>query len=587
MPSWSFNSVELVFLQALLLIVVACALVPIFIRLSLGAVLGFLLTGVLVNVLFAGGFAKHPEELLHFSEFGVVLFLFVIGLELRPPTLWAMRRDIFAVGLLQVLACGAVLGGAGWALGLPAGTALVVGLGLALSSTALVMSQLDARAERDSAHGRQTFSILLFQDLAIVPLLLLVALLSPGADDTSFAQALLRVGMAVLAIGVLILAGRFLLDPLFKLLAKSRTQEIMTAAALGVVIAAAMLMDAVGMSYAMGAFIAGVLLADSAFRHEVEANIEPFRGLFLGLFFIAVGLSIDLSTVLNQWHIILLAAPLVMAVKAAIIYLVVRAFGNPHTCATRTGLGLAQLGEFGFVLFSAAAASNLLAADLASLLIATVAVSMALSPLFEKLTPLLVGKQRVSDVAEDFSDARGQLLIIGFGRFGQIVSQPLFACGYEVTILDADAQRVKDARGYGFHVHYGDGARRDILNAAGIGQFKGVLVCTDKAKTTNKIIDLVKSLNPNAAIFARSYDRLHSMELYQKDIDFSMRETFESALMLGRFALIGLGVSEQRADRHVAEIRAIDRHRLMDDVQGHFESGVARMHRRPNPSEQN
>ena len=578
---FSFNHIELIFLQALLLIIVSCVFVPLFKRIGLGAILGFLVSGVTVNIIFAGQFSEHPEELLHFSEFGVVLFLFVIGLELKPSELWSMRRDIFGLGLSQIIGCGLVISGVCLALGYGIAMSAVIGLGMALSSTALVMSQLDENNERDTPHGKKSFSILLFQDLAIVPLLLLVALLSPNGETISTQQSLIHLGFALAAIGLLIVIGKYCLDPLFKLLAKTRTQEIMTASALGVVIFAAMLMDSVGMSYAMGSFLAGVMLAESSYRHEVEANIEPFRGLFLGLFFIAVGLSLDLGVVVEQWHIILIAAPVAMVLKSISIYIVVRLFNNAHNVSIKTSLSLAQLGEFGFVLFGAAAGAGIFDAQMSSLLIAIVSVSMAISPLFEKLTPLLLSKRFEDVIEEDYSDIKGQVLIIGFGRFGQIVSQPLFSKGYEVTILDNDANRVKDAGSFGFRVHYGDGTRRDILRVARIEGFQAVIVCTDNQSTTNKIIDLVNQANPAAKVFARSYDRTHSVELFAKKVDYSVRETFESALMLGKQTLIGLGASEEAANEHIADIRQRDKDRLMEQVKGDSMSGITRMHRQP------
>lgn len=578
---FTFNHLEFMFLQALLLIAAACFFVPIFKKLGLGAILGFLVSGISVNIIFSGRFSEHPEELLHFSEFGVVLFLFVIGLELKPSELWKMRKAIFGLGLLQVLGCGLVIGGVSYSLGYSVAASTVIGLGMALSSTAIVMSQLDENRERETLHGKKSFGILLFQDLAIVPLLLLVALLSPTGESVGLQQSFINVGMAIAAIGFLILAGKYLLDPLFKLLAKTRTQEIMTASALGIVIFAALLMAAVGMSYAMGAFLAGVMLAESAYRHEVEANIEPFRGLFLGLFFIAVGLSLDLTIVAENWHIILLAAPLAMLLKAVTIYSITRLLKNSHNVSVKTSLGLAQLGEFGFVLFAAASTGGVLGAEISSILIAIVSVSMALSPLVEKLIPLFVSKGFEEVIEEDYSDTKGRILIIGFGRFGQIVSQPLFSNGYDITILDNDSHRVKDAGSFGFRVHYGDGTRRDILRAVGIESFEAIAVCTDNKDITNKIVDQIQSANSTAKIFARSYDRMHSIQLYDKKVEYSVRETFESALVLGKQVLIGLGASEDDADDHVADIRQRDKERLMEQAKGDYHSGSDRIHRKP------
>ncbi|WP_154222931.1 monovalent cation:proton antiporter-2 (CPA2) family protein [Marinicella rhabdoformis] len=568
-----FTHIELFFLQALALLTAACFFVPLFKKLGLGTVLGYLIAGVVINWIYSGQFADHPQELLHFSEFGVVLFLFVIGLELNPSTLWQMRKDIFGLGLLQMAVTGLVLTALSLAFGMTWQSALVIGMGMALSSTAIVMSSLDENGERMSAHGRKAFGILLFQDLAIVPLLLMVTLLAPSAESMTMQQSLVSVGIAATAVILLILIGKFALDPLFNWLAKSKSHEIMTACALAIVIAAAMLMDIAGMSYAMGAFIAGVMLAESNYRHEMEANIEPFKGLFLGLFFMAVGLSVDLSVVQSQWLTIILIAPLVMLIKALALYLAARLTGHCHNTSVLTAMALPQLGEFGFVLFTAASAAFLLDGPLASLLIAITSMTMVLSPLFSMITPLLLHKDQEMNIEENFDDALGKVLIIGFGRFGQIVSQPLFADGMSITILDNDAKRVQEAKKFGFRVHFGDGCRRDILRAAGINNVQAVIVATDKPSVTTTIIDTIIAEKPKVAIYARSYDRRHSIEMYAKDIEYSVRETFESALHLSQVALRGLGVTEDDAIAHVDDIRKRDRQRLREQVDGDMQSG--------------
>jgi len=576
------TSMELLFWHTLALIAAACLLAPLCKRLALGSVLGYLLAGLLVNLLFAGNFAEHPEELLHFSEFGVVLFLFVIGLELDLKTLWRMRGDIFGLGTTQLLGCGALLMGLALLASLPLRAALVVGLGLALSSTAIVMSQLDERHQRNTVHGRKVFGILLLQDLAIVPLLLLVNALAPAPGAFDAQQMLLDTGAALLAILCLIGIGRYALDGMFALLARAGLPEIMTAAALGVVIAAALLMDVVGMSYAMGSFLAGVMLADSRFRHEIESDIEPFRGLFLGLFFMAVGLSLDLSVIAGAWYLIVAAAPVTMAVKALVMYLLARAFRSDHNTSIRAALALPQHGEFGFVLFAAAAAIGLLPPDTASLLIAIIAVSMALSALTPKLEPLLLARAQESAApAEDFTDARGSLLIIGFGRFGQVVSQPLFAHGIDVTILDHNVDRIHEAGAFGFRVHYGDGTRRDILRAAGINRVDAVAVCTDQPETTSRVVAAIKQENPLLKVYARSWDRRHSISLFSLEPEYTVREYFESALLLGRHLLTGLGTDEARAEEIIADVRARDRLRLKAQASDGIYAGREHMHVRP------
>ncbi|MGF1477101.1 MAG: cation:proton antiporter [Geminicoccaceae bacterium] len=520
-----------------------------------------------MKVTLSLSFAEHPEELLHFAEFGVVLFLFVIGLELNPARLWAMRTDIFGLGLAQVLVSGAVLTVPALLAGLSWQAALVVGLGLALSSTALVMRVLDERRQRATAHGRKALAILLFQDLAIVPLLLLVAVLAPSGEDMGLGESLVHVAMGIGAIALLVAIGRYGLDPMFHLLARAGMSEIMTAAALGVVIAAGLLMDVVGMSYAMGAFIAGVMLAESTFRHEVEANIEPFRGLFLGLFFMAVGLSLDLEAVRDNLVAVLLLTPLIMAVKALLIYCLTRLFGSVHDVAVRTALALPQSGEFGFVLFAAALGSGLLGAAEASTLVALVTLSMALTPLTSKLEPLLIRGPAKEHIDEDYSDAAGRALLIGFGRFVQVLSQPLFAQNIETIILDNDPARIREAKTHGFRVHFGDGTRRDVLRAAGAGAVDLIIVAVDNAETANKIVDVVRAEFPQARLFVRAIDRRHSISLMRVGVDGQVRETFESALHMGEEVLMALGIPAEDATAAIERVRAEDRDRLRQEAE--------------------
>jgi CPA2 family monovalent cation:H+ antiporter-2 len=357
--------------------------------------------------------------------------------------------------------------------------------------------------------------------------------------------------------------------------------EIMTASALGVVIAAAMLMDVAGMSYAMGSFLAGVMLAESSYRHEIEANIEPFRGLFLGLFFMAVGLSLDLNVITANWLIILLATPIAMLLKGLAIYAATRMLRNDHNTSVRIALGLVQHGEFGFVLFSAAAATGLLAGDTASTLIPIIAASMALSPLTSKLEHFLVRTAPRPTPNEDYSDANGSVIIIGFGRFGQVVSQPLFAAGNQITILDNDPVRIEDARRFGFRVHYGDGRRRDILRVTGVKDAQAVIICTDKPDVTSEIVQMVQNGNSDVLVYARSFDRLHSIRLYEQRATYTVRETFESALMLSRHALAGLGKDDELVTDIITNIRHRDLKRLRQQAREGVLAGRDQLHVQP------
>ncbi len=583
MPTFDPTGTERLFWEALALIVMACVFAPLVRRLGLGTILGYLAAGLAAQVTLSLSVSEHPEELLHFAEFGVVLFLFVIGLELQPSRLWEMRGDIFGLGAAQMAVCGIALTVPALLLGFTWQAAVITGLGLALSSTALVMQTLEERRERSTLHGRTAFSILLFQDLAIVPLLLLAQFLAPSPEEIGLRESLSQFLFAIAAIGGLILAGRFALDPMFRLLAQARMQEIMTAAALGVVIMAGLLIDLAGMSYAMGAFIAGVMLSQSNYRHEIEANIEPFRGLFLGLFFMAVGLSLDLGAVQANWPVILAAAPALMALKAVGIYAVGRLRGVDHDTGVRLAFALPQAGEFGFVLFGAAATAGILDDRTTSTLIAMVTVSMALSPIVWPLASRFLKPARPDGEPtpeSDFSDAEGKVLIIGFDRFGQILSQPLFSQGIDVTILDSSPQRIDDARRFGFHIYYGDGTRREVLRAAGAKDVSLIMVCVDEVEAANKIVDLAKSEFPEAQLFVRSRDRLHSMHLMKCGVEYVVRETFESALDMGLHALQALGSTEEEARAAVADIRSRDLERLRQQVEGDIHSGMDRLHTR-------
>ena len=523
--------------QALILLSGAVVAAPLFKRLGLGTVLGYLAAGIVIGPV--AGLVTDGEGILHFAELGVVMLLFVIGLELKPARLWALRLDIFGLGMLQVVLSGGIIAllisllpQSNWQ------TALLVGLGLALSSTAFAMQLLGDRGERNSAYGEKSFAILLFQDIAIVPLLAVIPLLAPRIDvDNIFDPT--QFALAVFAMLVLVLSGKFLLNPIFRLLAKTSAHEVMLAAALLLVLGAGALIEYAGMSMAMGAFIAGVMLAESSFRHELEANIEPFRGILLGLFFMAVGLSLDISAVAANWWIILLATPLLMLIKGAVIYTLSRLFGAAKGNALRSSLLLSQHGEFAFVLFSAAAASQILSSGNTAILFAIVTLSMALTPLCVEWGNRLLTAEKEEVMDENFEGSGGRVLIIGFGRFGQFVAQMLLAEDVSVTVIDASAERIRIASKFGFRVYYGNGTRLEVLRAAGLER-ADILVVTAGKQHTNKVIDLVKQKFPQIKIFARSYDRQHTIELLHKEVDFEIRETLHSAMEMGRAALEAL-----------------------------------------------
>jgi monovalent cation:proton antiporter-2 (CPA2) family protein len=534
--------------------------VPIFRKLKLGSVVGYLAAGIVIGPTGLGLFSD-ANAVLTLAELGIVMLLFIIGLELKPSRLWSMRQDIFGFGLAQIILCGAVLGGIVFFAGVSWRTAIVAGAGLALSSTAFAVPLMEERSELTQPYGQRAFAILLMQDLAIVPLLALVALLAPGehAPTGGWTQTL---GILA-AVAAVVLSARFLLNPLFRILANAQAHEIMTAAALLVVLGAAFIMQAAGLSMAMGAFLAGVLLAESSFRHELEADIEPFRGLLLGLFFIAIGMGIDLKLVVANAPLIACAVLILMTVKSAIIYGISRMSGSAHADAVRIAGVLAQGGEFAFVLFGAAATAGIMSPLNSNLLIATVTVSLALTPLAFAIANRLAERKTTAEIMEmDFSDAKGKVVIIGFGRFGQVVAQFLLSQGIEVTAIEHDVEQIRAASRFGFRVYYGDGTRLDVLRAAGAADASLIALCVVKKDVSAKIVDLSQAHFPMAKLYVRSYDRRQSLELLRKNVDFQIRETYESAVAFGVAALEALGFTADQANEVEEDIRRRDAERM-------------------------
>ncbi len=423
------------------------------------------------------------------------------------------------------------------------------------------MQVLEDRAETNQRHGQRAFAILLFQDLAIVPILAIIPALSP--NEPSQASAGFHLATAVVSIIALIIAGRYLLNPMFRIIANTGAREVMIAAALFVVLGSASLLEHAGLSMAMGAFIAGVLLAESSYRHELEADIEPFRGIFLGLFFVAVGLSLNLTVILQYWQTILLAVPVFMATKIAILYVLCRLFRSNHNDAVRIAFLLPQGGEFAFVLFSAAADAAVISSALGSELIAAVTVSMALTPFMVMIGNKLMLKGTDTDTMEEnFEGAGSDVLMIGFSRYGQISAQMMLAGGVDVTVIDSSPNRVRAAEKFGFRIYYGDGTRKDVLEAAGIRKAKLVAICTHNKETTNRIVNLIQSEYPDARLFVRSYDREHTLQLRAQGVEYELRETFESGLLFGQKTLEALGISEANAAAIKADVRQRDEDRL-------------------------
>ena len=559
-------------LPVVVLLVAAVIAVPLFRRLGLGSVLGYLAAGLIVGP-YGIGFFQDAQAIIHVAELGVVLFLFIIGLEMQPSRLWSMRGEIFGLGLVQVILAIFVLIWVGILLGYPVAASFVAGAGFVLTSTAIVMQMLTERGQIAQPKGRRMVSILLFEDLAIVPLLALVAFLAPGGGDMTLSDRLLGVGLGLAAIAALVVAGRYLLDPMFRLLARFGAREVMTAAALMVVLGAAVLMQAGGLSMAMGAFLAGVLLSESTFRHQLEADIEPFRGLLLGLFFLGVGMALDLDVIAANWEIVAISVPAFMALKMAVIYGAARLFGARHPEALERSVLMAQGGEFAFVLYAAATQEGILLPEWNATLTAIVIISMVLTPLLVIVMDRFARAPAPSmdgvDGVEALEPGQDAVLVIGYGRVGQIASQPLLARGHRLSIIDNDTDMIRAAGEFGAKVFYGDGTRLDVLHAAGAERAALIVVAVDRREDASRIVELLKHEFPLVPVMARAFDRGHALELVSKGVDFQIRETLESALVLGRAAVMQLGASEEEADEVVAEIRARDRNRFaLQQVEG-------------------
>lgn len=561
--------------QAVSLLGAALVAVPLFRKLGLGSVLGYIVAGVVIGP-FGLRLFNDPDAILHVAELGVVMFLFVIGLEMQPSKLWKLRGEIFGLGAAQVAACGALLTGAGVLLGLPPLVAFVGGMGFTLSSTAIVFQMLGERGETATPHGQRVVSILLLEDLAIVPLLALVAFLAPGSPQTTAAERIQEIVLALGAIVALVVIGRWLLNPLFRVLAAAKAREVMTAAALLIVLGAALLMELGGLSMAMGAFLAGVLLSESTFRHQLEADVEPFRGILLGLFFLAVGMSLNLWVVQQAWLMVALWVVGLSGIKMLTIYGVARVLRASHREGLYRAVMLGQGGEFAFVLFAAAAGNGVLNAETNALLTATVILSMVLTPL---LVLLMGARLKPPAAAHDLNGVEsanglhGQVLIIGFGRFGQVASQSLLAHGIQVSIIESNPDRIRDAARFGFKIYYGDGTRLDILHASGAGHADAILVCTDTAGTTSHIVQLLKSEFPLVKVLARAYDRGHALQLIKQGVDFQLRETAESAFVFGEAALRALGVADDTARAVSDDMRRRDAERLELQTLGDLYAG--------------
>ena len=552
------------------LLLASVLFVPLFKRAGLGTVLGYLAVGMLIGP-YGVKLVRDPDNLLHTAELGVVLLLFVIGLELKPSRLWALRQSVFGLGALQLFGVAAALAGAGWYLGLSLSAAALVGIILALSSTAFVLPTLAERRELSTRYGREAFAILLFQDLSVIPLLALIPLFGTG-KPTALTHPAVGLGLLVAAAVV----GRPLLNLLFRHVARVNSREMFTAAALVTVLGLALLMQAGGLSMSLGAFVAGVLLADSEFRHELEASIAPFQGLLLGLFFMAVGMSTNLTLLVRfPWQIAGLTAGLVL-IKIAVLYGLRRLVGGPKLGSRMLALALAQGGEFAFVLFDAAQSFKVLGEVQADKLTLVVALSMAVSPLLLMFGDWLARREAGRQPPRAFDEMPSEasdVVIAGFGRVGQVVGRLLLARGIRFTALDADAGQVETVRKFGFKVFYGDAAHLDLLHAAQVGEAKVFVLAIDDVQASLRTAELVKKHFPHVQIVARARNRFHASRLMDMGIERQIREALPSSLEMARWTLELLHEPPALVDqmvtrfaRHDAEVLA--RQQAIDHDEG-------------------
>jgi len=544
--------------QAAVFLLTAVLLVPLFQRLKLGAVLGYLGAGMLIGP-WGLGMTGEVESTLEFAEFGVVLLLFLVGLELQPSRLWVLRRPVFGLGGAQVVVTGAVLAALALWFGLSWQAALVAGFGLAMSSTALVLASLAERKQLATRHGREAFAVLLFQDLSVIPLLALLPLLSDAGAHA--AGGWTAAAKAVAVIAIVIAASRLVVRPVLKIVASYGGREVFTAAALLLVVGAALIMQKIGLSPSLGAFLAGVLLADSEFRHELEADIEPFKGLLLGLFFMAVGMSANLALAWNRPLAVFGLAAGLTAAKFALMYGIARVGRAPAETAQRLALAVSQGGEFAFVLFAAAGALGIFESETAQLLVVVVTVSMLLSPPAFAVQDRLLARWLERHAAPEFDTITGPgnpVIIAGYGRVGQILSRVLRMCGIPFTALEASYQQVDFVRRFGSKVYYGDASRLELLEAAKTGEAKLFVLAIDDVEASVKTAEVVRKHYPHVPILARARNRVHLFRLRDLGVKLIWRETFPASLEMARQALLSLGFDTAASDRAMSLFRQHD-----------------------------
>ncbi|MEZ8558366.1 glutathione-regulated potassium-efflux system protein KefB [Vibrio cyclitrophicus] len=558
------------FLQSSAIFLAAAVVaVPIAQRAGLGSVLGYLLAGVAIGP-WGLGLISDVEAILHFSEFGVVLLLFLIGLELNPKKLWQMRAPILGLGGAQVLITTLIITAIACLFGLTWQTSLVIGMGLALSSTAIALRVIEERELGGKEAGQSGFAVLLFQDIAVIPMLAVLPLLA-GNTGGSWADMLWMLGGVI---GLLV-GGHFLLRPLFRYVVMSGVRELFTVAALLLVIGIAVIMQQIGLSMALGTFLAGVLLAESEYRHELEIAIDPFKGLLLGLFFISVGMAVNLGFLAENPFAILIAVCALVVLKGLVLYALARIFGTQTKARSRMAMILSQGGEFAFVIFTAASAQGILSGEQVSFLLVVVSLSMVTTPLMLKLQDRFFARQlnQISESAmsSDVVDRSPRVIIAGFGRFGQIIGRLMYANKIRITVLESDASQIHILRKFGYKVFYGDSTHLELLRAAGADRAEAIVLCTDSPDEIMKTVDLCKQHFPRLKILARARSRVEAYQLLNHGVSNYSRETFLGALDLGRQTLTELGMHPYKAKRAEAHFRKLDNGMLKELLPQHNE----------------
>jgi len=556
------------FFQAFVYLAASVISVPIAKRLGLGSVLGYLLAGIIIGPFALGLIGEEGQDVMHFAEFGVVMMLFLIGLELRPSLLWKMKRSIFGLGGLQLVLTTVLIGAVALMLGQKTSEALAIGLMLALSSTAIILQTLAERGQMKTAAGQASFSVLLFQDIAVIPILALLPLLAVSGAEHAGASGheeharmiagfeisgWVQVALILFVITGIVVVGRFLSIYIFRIIARTGLREIFTATALLLVIGIAVAMEAVGLSPALGAFLAGVVLADNEYRHELEANIEPFKGLLLGLFFLAVGASIDFNLFLQQPWLVLGLLGVLVAVKFSVLAILGRVFGLRGGQGMLFSFALAQGGEFAFVLISFSLQNSVISQEVSGILLIVVALSMAITPLLllinEKIVQPIIEKSTNERDADVIEDSGNPVIIAGFDRFGITIGRLLFANGIKATILDDNPDNIEVLKKFGVKVYYGDASRPDLLHAAGCENAKVLVIAMSDKQKSLQIVDHVSREYPHIKIIARSVDKTHAYEYLKRGITDYDHDMFGSSLESGKKVLCQLGFNEYSAHR--------------------------------------